>query len=792
MAVVLETDKERDLRARDEFLQEYDGYGELGQYVRMLEEHVLNVCFDEYSTSRAQMEPLLKRWEQYTKRFRGEWEDGADDAPFGAINYPRIARMVDVHIARVLQTVIPDRMRMDFFAFEPEASYEGDMPSPDDEAYARAATNGVRNDMINANYAREVKDALWSGFVKGNAVMLGSWDLDIQYRYRRVPNPEFDPENPFRVDMVDGKPVVTPIQPEITVREPYREFDAPRIRNLNVSNVFPSELDKDNIEDCTAVSIYDTVRLADLLDNEISTGGYVYANLNRVMFAAEETDVPEIATASGGRDDWQTISTVKSSAKLDRVTRMGRFRIQEAMNDLAIPEEFREGVIEIVAEKYGWDKTKITGWNTWIVEMVSRGSVLVRWQPSPYVVDRKPIIHFGLFRTPNRTWAQGIYDRCAGAETFANAMERYRMELTLRMVRPMMFVDKSAIDNGWRQMHGDNYSFTPNGIVWLKPGKRASEALQFPNIPSAPLQYADVAQSQQALDMSEMGHLPPVKMGTASGGATASEVQSMGSSADIILQEFCLDAQDRLLSPGIGLMLLLHHQHTTEARVGYEMDPEGKVILSQVPPEVWTKQYRVNLLGFQQVGNLAVRTMNFNEYAKFLQGAGRANIDQLAVTYGKLLGIPNAGSMIAPAPEPPPPLQEKINVSYVLRPEIEPPGVRAKMYAQMGVELDEQDVAQMGGISQAQEMAAVYESSLERKGVRDEMDRSLTALGASAGEGGAPAGAAEAQPSNYMPGSHHKMGEQEQRQRGLLDDKGATASVSQRLRNPMNGRRANG
>src|SRR5690606_15781131 len=518
MVAGLETDKERDIRVRDEFLREYEQYGDLGDYVRMVEEHVLSLCVDEYSTSRAQCESLQAKWAHYVERFMGEWNDADDDTPFADMNHPKIARMVDIHVARVLQTVIPDRSRLDFFAFGPEADYEGQPPDPLTEKYGEAAANAIRNDLINGRFVSEIKKALWDLFVLGNCVLMPTWDLSIQYRYRRVPNPAieeglakgevfFTPDGlPYRLDLVDGGYTPTLIDPEIAVREPYREFDAPRLRHINVRNVFPSELDRDNLEDCTAVSIYDTVRLSDLLDNEIKSGGYVYANLDRALFSMEQTDVPEVATQDYGFDSWETISSVSSARKMDRITRIGRLRLSETLNDLNVPEWAREGVLDILAKKYNWDKTKMSGWQTWIVEMLNQGCVLARWQPSPYGVDQKNVVHCGLFRVPNRTWAKGIYDRCVNAEIIGNAMERYRMELTLRMVRPTMFVDRSAIDNNWRQLHGDNYSFSPNGIVWLKPGKRANEAIQFPSIPTAPLQYADLAQSQQQLDMSELGH----------------------------------------------------------------------------------------------------------------------------------------------------------------------------------------------------------------------------------------------------------------------------------------------
>lgn len=788
MPIAIVTDTERDRAAEEAIVREYlDKYGELGWLVQQIEEDVLTDAWNTYTNSRGQMEDRLRQWSDDLQRYRAAWRDGADDTPFMDLYSPKIARIVDIHVARTMQGLFPDRMRMDFFTFSPETDYMGEPVDPAVMEYAQAAENGVRNDMINGRFVPEMKTNLFNLFATGNFYAMLTWEMRLQYRYTRVPNPEYDPEVPYRVDMVKGKPVVTPIEPEIMVREAYREFDAPRMRALNPLNVFPSELDRDNAEDCAAISIYDTVYLSDLLDEEIETGGYLYANLNRVKYCDQRYDVPEIADRLHGDIHPGSYTTVESTKKLDRINVIGRFRLAEKLDKYDLTDAQKRKLIKIFTEKYKWDEDKITGWNNWIIEIVNEGYAMVRWQPLPFVVDKKNIVHMQLFPTPNQTISESIYDRCRTEETVANAQNRYTLENVLKNIRPRLWVDVTAVDEKWRMLNGDNYSWSPNQVAFLKQGKSVRDAVQYEQIPSAAVQYADIAMSNQLLAMSEAAHLPPVKMGSATGGATASEINNMGSSADLILQEFILGAEDAL-SRIIGWMLKLHHQYTDSVRIGVRVDQRGDVIMEQVDPNVWIHQYRVNLNGFQQTGNLAIRAMNFKEFATWLQSTGWANVEQIASEYTKILQLKNGMAMIQ-QPEPPaPPLSEKTNLSISVTPDQLGASATAEVLRTAGVNVTPDMEAEMGVIKDLVDEAATLEATREDNDAAMASDQYLSS---NAPNGGSPAGVPEAQPSNYAPGSHHAPGEVETRQRGVKDTKGAVASMSQKLRSPANSRRAN-
>lgn len=807
MGVLLETDREHDERVSNARHEDYEKYGEDAYAVRQIEEAVLDLCWQDYSTGKSGKAERDHKWDTYMLRYRGKFQDASDDSPFAGLNPPKIARIIDIHVARTLQVLIPDRSRMDFFQFVPEDEYTGQAPDPLTVQYGEAAANAIRNDLICGHFVRDLKRALYDYFMFGNMVMLPVWEQSIQYKFTKQPNPEYqqwvmensamvamaaarnEPIPATRMNDVDGEITFTPINPYITVREAYREFDAPKVRYINVRNVFPSELDKNDMGECSSVSIYDTVRLSDLMDDEIESGGKLYANLNMLRYSDERTDVPEVDGVNFRFDE--STSYVESSRKMNRLTRMGRFRLEEIFGQCGIEDQKqKDRLVKIFSDKFDWDLTKLKGWDTWFMEHVDDGRVLIRWQPSPYAVDRKPIIHQGLFKTNNHTFAEGIFDRCEPEEITSNAMQRYQMEATLKHVRPPVMIIPDMLEAKTRMLMGDNYEYKPNMTLRGKKGAKIQDVFQVMQYPSAPLQYAEIAASMQALNMSEAAHLPPVKMGSASGGATASEVNGMSSSADIMLQEFALDIEDNLLQEALAWVLMLHHQLTEEPRVGYQVDPAGKVVMEQVGPEVWTKMYRVNLIGFQQVGNRAVRAMNLKEYYTWLQASGRINWDTAAVDYGKALDLKNAAAYIAPPPPPPPAFEDKMSASYPIRFELLPPSLQAKMLAKIGIECDDADLAGLGAIKQTFDDAAVYEATMEREKMNGG-GQGGPGMTPPVANGGSPGGVPESNPSNYASGTHHAPGEQENRQRGVHDEKGATAAMSQKLRNPAAGRRAN-
>lgn len=745
--------------------------------VEQMEEAVRSYVYNCYIESKSAMTNISRRWARYHGRYRGEKTLRGNESPFDMIDPPKLARIVDVHRARTKQVVVPDEQRYDFFRLIPEVELVGEDADPNMERYAQLAEIAISNDLKDSGFITDFNRSLWDYYVLGNMVMMPCYEFMLKNKFERRDNPEYDPTLPpeenYAEEVVNGALVRTPIDRWIYERVTYRETDTPKMRYINPRNVFPTEIDRNNLEECTGVCIYDTCRLTELQEDEILSGGYLYANLDRVKFSDEREDIREVADPYFDREDFSRVSTNSGEAtkKLDRITYIGRFVAAEIFDGI----EYTGDQLIKFANKFGWEMNKINGWETFIIELVNDGSVMVRMQPSPYFVDKKNIIHCGCFAVPNRTWADGVYDRCIDEETARNSFKRLQLESALKSVCPPVGMVREYFDPKWWQLQEGQLKFRRNMIVPLKQGARISDAIQPLNFNPTVIQIADQTITQFDLDMSEGSHLPPVKMGSATGGATATEIQGMSGNADIMLEEFCKNIESNFLNKVVHWVLMLHHQFSESTRVVSAFNERGEMEFTQIPPEIWTKMYKINMVAFRNYGNRSVMAMNLNEYSKWLQSSGTANIKALATDYGKLLGLPDAAKYYQEPQPPPPTMAENMNASISIKFAELGPDAQLEALKLAGFEVTDIMASQQGAIDAANKLAAQYESSLEGEQLA-EMNQSTN--------GGQPLGSEE----QTVAGTRSL----EQRQRGLHDEMGVQKSIAQRTRNPLNGRRAQG
>lgn len=770
-----------------------------------LERKALSYLQNSATEAKSLMSDRLEVWYQDEERYHGERRKlASDDEWFTSINPPRGARIIDMHKARMLQAVVPDTHRMDFFELTPEAEQpDGQMPNEQDTEYAEQATRALRNDLINSYFIYEDLDpGLTDLFVFGIMYFLPVWELDIQFRYEDQPNPEYNPmlppEQNVRVDIVDGEQVLTPIRPTVRTRVPVRQFDAPKARHIRATNVFPTEMDRDRPEDCTGVFIYDTCRLNDLRAGEIATGGYFYANLNKLSLKNERTDVPEVPDSNNRDRHESRRSRPEISKAMDRYSYLGRLRLDELVEELGLSEEIEspagQMAIQMLAEKFDWDMDKLSNWDTWIAELVDDTRVLVRWQPSPYEQDKIPLVSHKLFGISKCTLGDSIYDRIREEEHARNRMGQLRLMHTQKTVEPPVGICKDFVEPRWWNAMGGTLKYRRNMMIPLLKGANINQTIQNMDFSPVPLQVTDSAMTQLDGQISESAHLPAVRQGTPSGGQTATEVSQMGAAADVMTDwlakriEGCLE---RLLD----WLLLLHHQYTQEPRMVYYFDERGEMAFQSVPPEVWTRRYKVNLNGWESIGNRDVRAMNFKEFATVVQSYGWQNPEGLLAEYAKILQIRNPLRMIQqPEPQPPQPtLSGSVNMQIPA--ELLPASVLAKYLVQQGVEVSPEEEAEMVELKRA---VAIREVA-DQANVPIPLEAALPPNHApnippqQPPDGGMPQGVPGQQgasPEELR--DHHAPGELETRQRGLHDAKGLENSMSKMLQNPANSRRATG
>jgi hypothetical protein len=764
---------ERDVNAENE---EY-GAREMDDLER-LEECAVAKVENVYQDSKSFMREKRQKWVRYWDRYRARYGDPNDNSPLAKLNVSKLSKINDLFKSRLKQLTIPDKQRLDFIDLTPDpvsfASFDEAMLTQ----YAELATINVREDLRQCNFVNLYDMMLLDLLVTGNMVAMPYYDFRLQSKYRRVPNPEYNPMLPPEENVYyDESGLPVPIDPEIVERIPVREADRPAVRYLNPLNVYPSEPDQHNYEECQAVIIFDKVLLDDLRGDEINPGdpensGYLYANLEKLEKSdgslTPQVDSIDTSTESS-RFDKRTLHRANNEASrgLGRKTYIGRwsledlFKVKEGEVEYdASPEQ-----IEQLIEKFGIDRDKLENWNTWVVEVID--GVLVRMQPIPFFSDRKNIRHMSLYATPNNTVGEGNYDRAEAHETIFNCFLKYGIEATLRMVKPMWGVVRQYVDPRYWQESGGKLSYAPDKLVPLTPAAaNINQVLsQLQTNPQA-LQLVGEQMADQERTMSEMTHHPAVKQGLASGGNTATEVSAMNQNSDVMLDEIAQAVEMQFLAPLIGDLLELHHQYSDHAKVVNDFDKAGDLSVFQIPPEVWLRRYHVNLMGYRQTGNQAVQAQIFEKFYALAERTGRVNHDEALPEYGRRIGVKFPDRFLAPPPPPPGP-DMKGSLSLTLKGELLPPEVLAEALGAMGVQVSPAALAQMGVLIDNAQMAMA-----------------LQATGGDNPSPGGGGGGSEANRNHHAPGEYTPS-------RGLGDEAGIEKSMGQMMRDPNNSRAAN-
>lgn len=738
--------------------------------LKSAERAAIQMVDEVYTDSKRFMARKRKNWVRHYERYRALFVDEKEDGPLKSLNPPKMAKILDLFVARVMQLTIPDKQRLDFINLTPDPTAEPVFTEEVLAQYAELATVAVREDLRKAEFVKLYRRMLLDLAVTGNMLALSTYDYRVQYRFVRKPNPEYDPGLPeeFNVEfMPDGTKI--PIRAETVEREPYYEADRPEVRYLNPLNVFPSEPDQHNYADCQAVVIFDKVNLEELEDDAIENGGFLFANLKELRDKADSmtSHVDNLDTeSSSDRGSMNVRPKNRASLGLGRKTYLGRLNIDDLFRS-GSDKEVNEAAKARAVKKFRIEREKLKHWKTWVVEVVE--GVVIRLQPLPHFSDRIPIRHYGLYPTPNNTVAEGNYDRAEKHEKIHNLYQRLAIEGTLRMVRPMWGVVRQFIDPlYWQECEG-RISYSPDKVVPLTPAAgNINNALSSLRVDPQVLHSLQSGQLNEERTMSELTHFPAIKQGQASGGNTATEVAAMSQNADVMMEEIAQAIEMEFLNPLMGDILDLHHQYSDEPKVVNELDKSGDLKVFNIPPEVWLRRYHVNLMGYRQTGNAAVKAQMFEKFFGLLERTGRANWDAIAPEFGRLLQLPFAERFLSEPPPPAPP-EVKTSVSIPLKAELLPASVQAKVLLHSGIELTPEEMGEMGVLLDNAEMA-----------------KALQAAGGGSdgsGRGNRPSEAGNGRdhhaPGEYTPG------------RGLGDAVGIQKSIGQMNRNPAAGRAAN-
>lgn len=774
-----------------------DREAELDSEVAAIEAAIFNSCQNQYMAAKAQQQGLRDKWRRWTRKFRGTYVEPDDGSIFYNLNIAYMAKILRLNQAQLKQLLFPDQSQLDFFTLTPQEDPDFPIPQEVAEQYAAFATMTIQNDMREMGYIKTAKANLLDGLICGNAFTMPVYECVVNHQFKDFPNPEYVqglppeynckeiPELDSNGKMVfddDGQPAMRlePIQPFITKRIAIQEKDAPKIRYINPLNIFVSELDRqEGASACDAVWIYDTVHKKDLWDDDIENGGYLYRNLDEVSKIKPSSMTTEIDGYDGrsntDRDSYANYTDTALVGKLKRVTGMLLFDIDDVMGEKEISDAGKKRFYD----KWACEPDKRHDWNTWVSEIIE-DKVQIRMQPLPYYEDKIAINHWRYYPCNGRTFGDGQFNVGEKLEMVSNSMARYELESILRNVRPMYGIVEDEIDGRFLQAAGGKLVYEPYKIIPLAgKGSKINDAMQeFGSNPTA-AQYASNAKEYCNRQMDELCHTPAVKQGEASGGNTATEVQKMSTNADVMNDETAQDCELEFLEDHINWLLRLYHQFGKEERTITKRNEAGIWESFNIPPEVWLRSYQVNIIGYRTTGNAAVRAYNYDKFVSSVESLVNANPGQVSVNvqevikeYAKLLQIRDSDRLLGP---PIPPAhgmpQTRGTISIALKEELLPASVVAKIIEDLGIELDPNDIAAMGAVTQAATKAA----QIQRGDITP--PKMLPTPGQPQTQPGAVQSIAGPEKS------HHAVGERSPN-RGVGDEVSIAKGVAQRTRNP--------
>lgn len=707
----------------------------------------------EYEDSKGAMAEFHQRIDRYWKMFFNEFVPEKDDSPYKKINVPLLTRNVKLLHAHLSKATIPDKQKMDFFRAIPRRQGPALQTTPEGQMHAKNSEYAIQQNLVDGGFGIEYGMSLLDLLVSGNQVLLHVWEQDTELRETMVPNPDYDTVNPENniIEAPDG--TLTLKEAFIWDCEEVRTYDAPKSRYIDIRNVYPSELDKNNIKDCYGVSIYDTASIAELEENSIENGGLLYANLDKVKKSDERRDVSEIDDGYGSPGGTARIRTTHIGAnvpKLRRITRFGRLDKEHLFPDQKVDPE----AWAMFCEKFNIDQKKANYCKTWVVQLVNE-QIAVRIQPLPYKKDEIPVTHNRFLVQPNRTLGEGSYKLDEWEERIYNFFRRKGIELTQKVVDPPIAFRADAFDQQWVAMHGRRFVYKPGMTVPMRNTNNVRDGWNPMAIDASPMQEIRAQMGQSNNNINSLTNLPPIKQGIAGEANSATDASIAAGSSDLFIDEVAESIETGCLAPTVNWHYSLEQQYRSEPQFVSRPDNNGRDIMQiEVPPDVWMNDYAISIVGRRTIGNKAIQLMNFKEAMTVWLDRNIINPREAFIRHMEMLEIPNAEGLYQdPPPEGPP--EPKVSLTGKV------------------------DINELPPEHQQIMLQGAYPALAEATGGQLPMQHIHEFPGETVEGGG-----------DNPDRNHHAPGEVEKRQRGLKDAEGAVRSASQQTRNPMGSRRA--
>jgi hypothetical protein len=648
-------------------------------------------AFDKYLVSRfstmynscvGAMQPRIRRFKRYAQmdrnQFRTPVAEGGQPQPFWEVWDQTIAPGIDRTVSAEFNMVFPNPRLLQC------QKQVAANPSNSIPAWADAVTAMLTEDLEQGRFDVECRRALRNRRKFGNGILMATWEQKKCFRVEPYPNPLYGkpPEELAQYGLtLDSDGTIYRMDDEGSIREvippvlertvPYLEMNRPKLVSLNPMNVFPTELDRNGIEKCTGVFIYSAPDPADFDDGviswfsvapgeEICQGMYpalaiemckklavagvptVENFTNNYFGGSGYSDYDFRAGEDGDGDRYHLEPTIREIKRLRMANYIGQFNIAEEW-DKKSDLIGDSATLEDYLRKYGVKPSEAEGRNSWTVQVIN-GTVLLRLQPSPYPTDDFPGVHLRLHTEDDVTLGLGDYDRAEWQEREANFCNQKRMLAIERAAQPMLQVDKSQLDGPFRQMRGNVYAFSPDGVIPTKSNGSARPAIQAIEYSVDAIRLA--AEGQQMAEAKIVAMTGSNQNGPGvSNDMTAKQAQIIQQNwSDTLFDDGLAICSD--ISRAIDLLREYHRRFEYESKTARIKNSKGGFDVFSVPPEAWGPDYLTTMMGPKTPASVAVQKDVLDEMVnlseKFYPMEGHVvNGEAVIKAYADLAQFPN-------------------------------------------------------------------------------------------------------------------------------------------------------
>ncbi len=773
---------------RDEAKQKYTD-----DVTGTLEAEIACDTIQTFDDARGMMMEKRRDWQRFRTQFENNYVDEHDDTPLAELNTSKIGQIIRQVVPQEMNMLIPDVDRLDFFELTPDPRALDFIPKAQMEEWCKYATAAIQEQLRDCRFIPQLDRNLHDKYILGNMIAMKVYQQDIKMLWERVPNPAYDqtktPEQNYTVSFENGQIKTEMVERVIERQVPKRVFDQPVYRYLNPLNVFPAEMDRHNLRECSAVCITDTVTYDVLKEGEIESGGTLYANLDLLSPSMQDSTVTEVEDddlATRNAYELFTLPSNKSAQKFRRVTFLGKLSLQDYCYGKDRDEEKHDdSVKQAFIEKFGCDPDKVeSGWETWIIEIV-RG-IMVRCQPLPYYLDEKPLAHMKLINVPNQTFGPGMYDLAGKDERILNAFKRFGLMGVMKMIRPMWGVDFQALDPKYQADQETALAYAPDKAVAMAPGQNPNNVMMAFPVNAEGIRQAQAAEANQERIISTTVNFPNVKQGVASGGDTATEVSAMESNADSGLDHAAKMTQVDFFYDVIRWFVALNHQYTDAPKAATFFDERGTRYKDSVSPDVWLLQWDVNITGYRASGNWALKGQLMEKFFGLLergQASGQYKVNYVAFgeAFMELLNIKNRNFVLPP--DPPQPEGPKASASLNIKGEtlMISPSLFLEACKTAGMEITEEIAQEFQAGAMLMNMQQAEEAAAQEQQEGEEGEEGAGGVGAVPTGGGPRPSEAGGARNHHAPGEYVPS-------KATADPAGVAATMGQMGRNPMNSR----